>query len=316
MEEMLNTTNKVVDEVAVKRSTSDLKNRRVAKNKAANRGYTKNWWIVISKHYADFDGSVSRWEFWAWILVNMFINMGLFFFALFGPITYLIVSGVVSIALFVPSLAMIVRRMHDIGKSGWQLLLFLIPLIGPIWLIVLCCKKGNSVKAGRWRRGDFIVAVVSPLLFIVGVALSGSESMNTDRAIVASYYGQQYEVYQMPNVVNIDGCTISNFDIKEYGGLETVVTDMSSPFCVLKSFDPTSPYIDDERQFVGYMCNDGTIKVLVDAGNVSIRIYSADGNEGVFAVHENGEEFDKCYIYDLTSLIWEREPSMDRLVRR
>ena len=64
------------------------------------------------------------------------------------------------------------------------------------------------------------------------------------------------------------------------------------------------------------MCNDGTIKVLVDAGNVSIRIYSADGNEGVFAVHENGEEFDKCYIYDLTSLIWEREPSMDRLVRR
>ncbi|MDY0077004.1 MAG: DUF805 domain-containing protein [Bacteroidales bacterium] len=53
-------------------------------------------------------------------------------FAGSGPI-----SGIYSLALIIPSLAVAVRRLHDVGKSGWMILIGLIPLIGFIWLLVL-----------------------------------------------------------------------------------------------------------------------------------------------------------------------------------
>ncbi len=48
------------------------------------------------------------------------------------------------LAVFVPSLAVAIRRLHDVGKSGWYYLLVLIPIIGPIWLIVLFATKGHQ----------------------------------------------------------------------------------------------------------------------------------------------------------------------------
>lgn len=50
--------------------------------------------------------------------------------------------GVYLLALFIPSIAVAIRRLHDIGKSGWMLLLALIPIIGGIWLLVLMIKEG------------------------------------------------------------------------------------------------------------------------------------------------------------------------------
>jgi uncharacterized membrane protein YhaH (DUF805 family) len=54
------------------------------------------------------------------------------------------VANLYSLAVLVPSIAVGVRRMHDIGKSGWWLLISLIPLIGAIWLIVLLATEGNQ----------------------------------------------------------------------------------------------------------------------------------------------------------------------------
>jgi uncharacterized membrane protein YhaH (DUF805 family) len=49
----------------------------------------------------------------------------------------------------VPSLAVGVRRLHDVGKSGWMLLVALIPLIGAIWLLILFCKDSQP-KENKW----------------------------------------------------------------------------------------------------------------------------------------------------------------------
>ena len=48
------------------------------------------------------------------------------------------------LAVFVPSLAVAIRRLHDIGKSGWYYLLVIIPIIGPIWLIILFVTEGEQ----------------------------------------------------------------------------------------------------------------------------------------------------------------------------
>nr|MDA3843971.1 DUF805 domain-containing protein [Candidatus Kapabacteria bacterium] len=48
-----------------------------------------------------------------------------------------------SVAVLVPSIAVGVRRLHDIGKRGWMLIVAFIPIIGWIWLIVLFCLKGS-----------------------------------------------------------------------------------------------------------------------------------------------------------------------------
>jgi hypothetical protein len=51
-----------------------------------------------------------------------------------------------SLLIFIPALAVTVRRLHDVGKSGWMLLIIFIPLIGPIWLLVLLLQKGDSLN--------------------------------------------------------------------------------------------------------------------------------------------------------------------------
>lgn len=55
-----------------------------------------------------------------------------------------ILGGLYSLAVLVPSIAVGVRRLHDIGKSGWMLLVALIPIAGIIWLIILLVKEGVS----------------------------------------------------------------------------------------------------------------------------------------------------------------------------
>ena len=53
------------------------------------------------------------------------------------------ISGLLSLALFIPGLAVGVRRLHDVGKSGWFTFIVIIPLFGVIWLLVLACTEGN-----------------------------------------------------------------------------------------------------------------------------------------------------------------------------
>jgi uncharacterized membrane protein YhaH (DUF805 family) len=91
----------------------------------------------VLKNYANFDGRARRSEYWWFFLVNILLQSLLY---LVSPI----LANIVGLALFIPGLAVAVRRMHDIGKSGWYLLVAFIPLAGIIWLIVLLVTDGQS----------------------------------------------------------------------------------------------------------------------------------------------------------------------------
>ncbi|MGB3546511.1 MAG: DUF805 domain-containing protein [Saprospiraceae bacterium] len=110
------------------------------------------WFLkVVRDNYANFEGRARRQEYWMFFLVSIGISVALNILALiFGSISD-ILGGLVSIvgllyslAIFVPSIAVAVRRLHDTNRSGWMLLIGLIPLIGVIILIVFLATEGDT----------------------------------------------------------------------------------------------------------------------------------------------------------------------------
>ena len=88
----------------------------------------------IKNHYVDFEGKVTRKPFWMFMLISTIISIVL---TIIGGIIQLpIIGSIFSLAILLPSLAIGARRLHDINKSGWWQLLWLIPIIGWIILIV------------------------------------------------------------------------------------------------------------------------------------------------------------------------------------
>ena len=122
-----------------------------------------SWYIKVLNQYFDFSGRARRKEFWMFILISAIISLimsvidlslGLMI-ADTGILSSLDSSGLTteytgilgslySLAVFIPSLAVSVRRLHDVGKSGWMLLLMLLPIIGWIWLLILNVREGNG----------------------------------------------------------------------------------------------------------------------------------------------------------------------------
>ena len=94
----------------------------------------ENWKLVVLARYAKFDGRAGRAEYWWFTLANIIIWIGLLIlmgiaYALadaLGVIVGLVLLGY-WLALIVPSLAVLFRRLHDTNKSGWWLLIALIP---------------------------------------------------------------------------------------------------------------------------------------------------------------------------------------------
>lgn len=102
-----------------------------------------NWYLKVLKQYADFNGRARRQEYWMFVVFNIVI--GIVAGALDAAIgTWGAISGIYGLAMFIPGLAVGVRRLHDIGKSGLMLLVVFIPVIGVIWLIILLATDGMS----------------------------------------------------------------------------------------------------------------------------------------------------------------------------
>lgn len=100
---------------------------------------------AITKHYADFSGRARRTEYWMFTLFyGLALLAALLFDSLLGTIALFYVIAI--FGLFFPSLAVTVRRLHDVGKSGWFLLINLIPFVGAIWFLVLMCTDGNPTN--------------------------------------------------------------------------------------------------------------------------------------------------------------------------
>ncbi len=108
-----------------------------------------NFKQVVMDKYADFTGRANRREYWLFVLAVIVISLVLWLFiTVFAKVKLLyilfaILYGAVSLALLIPSLAVAVRRLHDIGKGGGWIFISLIPIIGAIWLLILLIMKGE-----------------------------------------------------------------------------------------------------------------------------------------------------------------------------
>ena len=119
------------------------------------------WMLRPLKRYADFSGRARRKEFWMWYLfvlimyfVLMYLDAALGLggtatgYAEGGSVGFNMTGGLLTLlfmlAILVPNIAVAVRRMHDIGKSGWMVLIGLIPLFGWIYVIYLYVQPGQA----------------------------------------------------------------------------------------------------------------------------------------------------------------------------
>ena len=96
--------------------------------------------MAFSK-YAEFDGRSRRSEYWYFQLFNLIISTAITFAGLSVDFEYL--GSLYSLIVFIPSLSVTVRRLHDTDHSGWSMLIGLIPLVGWIILIVWLAKDGT-----------------------------------------------------------------------------------------------------------------------------------------------------------------------------
>ncbi len=121
-----------------------------------------NWYIQALKNYADFSGRARRKEYWFFVLFNFI------FAAVLGFVDGLtgshvqelgigILSGIYLLAMIIPNISVTVRRLHDIDKSGWWLLIAFVPLLGSIILLVFLLKDSQTVD-NRFGANPKIVA--------------------------------------------------------------------------------------------------------------------------------------------------------------
>jgi len=109
-----------------------------------------NYYLKALRNYGVFTGRARRSEYWYFALFNIiFAIVASFLDRLIGntftmnlstgpmDLGYGYIYVLYAVAVFIPALAVLVRRLHDVGKSGWFFLIILIPLVGIIWLLIL-----------------------------------------------------------------------------------------------------------------------------------------------------------------------------------
>lgn len=103
------------------------------------------WYLKVLKNYTGFTGRARRKEYWMFLVINMAISLVLqIVLGMISPELMLIVVGLYTLGIILPSIAVVIRRLHDINKSGWWMFISMVPLIGGIWFLVLMAKEGDS----------------------------------------------------------------------------------------------------------------------------------------------------------------------------
>ena len=129
------------------------------------------------KHYAFFSGKTGRKKFWLSAVFYVIVLLGIYGIIQIFNCPALVITAAL---FFIPTFALSVRRLHDIGKSGWWILTGYVPIFGPIWLITLFCQESETedcqesetglhiVKAKPW---DWIILIIITALFIPGLII-------------------------------------------------------------------------------------------------------------------------------------------------
>ena len=104
-----------------------------------------SWYIAVLRNYAGFSGRARRSEYWMFTLFNIIILMTLLFgISIVSPEIGGLAYMIYALGTLIPSLAVLIRRLHDTNKSGWMCLISLIPVIGGIWLLILLVQDGTQ----------------------------------------------------------------------------------------------------------------------------------------------------------------------------
>jgi uncharacterized membrane protein YhaH (DUF805 family) len=103
-----------------------------------------NYYLEVLKKYTQFSGRAQRAEYWYFVLFNIIISIVLNIIGSMMGDSNGVIGMVYSLGVFLPGLAVLARRLHDIGKSGWMMLVALIPLIGWIWLLILLVTDSDA----------------------------------------------------------------------------------------------------------------------------------------------------------------------------
>ena len=98
----------------------------------------KEWYVIPFQKYIEFEGRARRKELWIFAGVNFLISI------ILGVIGLDLISTLFSLAIFLPGIAVGVRRLHDVGKTGWFMLIGLIPVVGWIILIYFYVQEGDA----------------------------------------------------------------------------------------------------------------------------------------------------------------------------
>ena len=109
------------------------------------------YFLKVLKNYANFEGRARRREYWYFTLFYYLLSLPLIFVdqAIDPEIGY---AGIIySLGMIIPSIAVAVRRMHDVGKSGWYILI-------PIYNLILACTNGDVGinEYGNDPKGDLM----------------------------------------------------------------------------------------------------------------------------------------------------------------
>lgn len=169
-----------------------MKTKRINQEKGqdAREGFFSYYFTdVFVRNYLNFDGKISRKQFWVGFVgggfaVTLLANIIAFYICVYiggygnveddeamMGIVFGIVNSVLGLLLIIPVIATTIRRLRDSGRHWTWILISCVPFIGPLWLMVLLCKKGET-KADKTRFtskdwiavGCIVAIIVLPLL--------------------------------------------------------------------------------------------------------------------------------------------------------
>ena len=123
------------------------------------------WYLKVLKEYATFSGRARRSEYWYFTLVSSIFSivaiiadniLGTKFAIGSQSLPYGYIYILYVLAVLIPGLAVTVRRLHDVGKSGWFFLIVFIPIVGAIWILVLMFTDSKA-EENKWGANPKVV---------------------------------------------------------------------------------------------------------------------------------------------------------------
>jgi uncharacterized membrane protein YhaH (DUF805 family) len=128
-----------------------------------------DWYLAVLKKYAVFDGRARRKEYWMFILINAIIGWILNYIdgslGWRNATGYGMISGLYALGVLLPGLGVMIRRLHDVGRSGWFFWINLIPILGWIWFFIVLItdsNPGNNQYGPNPKGVDYSAAAYKP----------------------------------------------------------------------------------------------------------------------------------------------------------